>query len=239
MEEQQSIKQQEITMTDQKDAAVMTAMTLDADEDDTVIFNSSDSDITLTPEDDEQQRPSSLVGEYPSSLKKRFKQALRISTTATVTPLSSSPIPNKAPCHPVPLKGILKQRKFTEPISPSNDNASPSEDNNDAIKSMSTSCTKPTPNYTTARRYKFIHRFWRHQPQRSKASGETKVRYSKKVTVHPTYSRIEYNREPDPCAACIHLTPEIAHEIRSELNVFKCNEMQVHPASRVYTHFLI
>lgn len=240
---EQSNKQQDIIMADQKDTTAITTMAVDAEEDDTVIFNSSDSDITLTPEDDEQQqRPSSLAGEYPPSFKKRFKQALRISAP----PPSPSPMytPNKAPCNPIPIKGILKQRKKAdESVSTSNDGhsllpAAPvvAENQEHAIKP--TSKTTST-NYTKARRYKFIHRFWRHPPQRSRANGEPKVRYSKKVTVHPTYSRIEYNREPDPCAACIHLTPEIAHEIRSELNVFKCNEMQVHPASRVYTHFLI
>lgn len=247
--EEQSNKQQDITMVDQKDTTTMTTMAVDAEEDDTVIFNSSDSDITLTPEDDEQQqRPSSLAGEYPPSFKKRFKQALRISAPSP-SPPPPMYIHNKAPCHSLPIKGILKQsKKADESVTTSNDDpsllpaaAAAAETHDDTSKpTYTTTCAKTTStNYTKARRYKFIHRFWRHQPQRPRANGEPKVRYSKKVTVHPTYSRIEYNREPDPCAACIHLTPEIAHEIRSELNVFKCNEMQVHPASRVYTHFLI
>lgn len=231
MQEQSSIQQDDIIMADQKDDTTMTTMAHDAEEDDTVIFNSSDSDITLTPEDEELQRPSSLTGDYPPSLKKRFKHALRISA-----PPVSTHVPNKAPCDPASIKGILKQKKSTQDVVTATTHAS-SPENNDAVKPVYDTCTKQTTGYTMSRRYKFIHRFWRQQ--RPKATGEPKVRYSKKVTVHPTYSRIEYNREPDPCAACIHLTPETAHEIRSELNVFKCNEMQVHPASRVYTHFLI
>ncbi|KAI9315232.1 hypothetical protein BX666DRAFT_1879079 [Dichotomocladium elegans] len=66
-----------------------------------------------------------------------------------------------------------------------------------------------------------------------------KIRYQKKVTVHDTYSPFEYNREPDPMAACLTLTPDTAGEIKRELNLFKSNEMEVHPDSQMYTHYLV
>lgn len=64
-----------------------------------------------------------------------------------------------------------------------------------------------------------------------------RVRFSKAVHVRETYSRAEYNREPDPFAVCAHLTPEGAMQIKAELNTFKWHEMQVHPCSRINTHF--
>ncbi|KAI9267925.1 hypothetical protein BDA99DRAFT_535453 [Phascolomyces articulosus] len=65
------------------------------------------------------------------------------------------------------------------------------------------------------------------------------IRYNKMVIVHETYTRHEYNREPDPNASCAYLTAEAAQDIKNELNMFKFNEMIVHPTSRIYTHFFI
>lgn len=69
------------------------------------------------------------------------------------------------------------------------------------------------------------------------STAQRRVRYGKGVSVHETYTRFEYNRESDPYAACTHLTPEGAHHIKAELNAFKFHEMEVHPESRIYTHF--
>ncbi|KAG2218236.1 hypothetical protein INT45_002755 [Circinella minor] len=65
------------------------------------------------------------------------------------------------------------------------------------------------------------------------------IRYNKMVIVHETYTPQEYNREPDPNISCIFLTAEEAQDIKNELNMYKFNEMIVHPNSRIYTHFFI
>ncbi|KAI9317571.1 hypothetical protein BX666DRAFT_1938569 [Dichotomocladium elegans] len=69
--------------------------------------------------------------------------------------------------------------------------------------------------------------------------SKRKVWYSEEVTVYDTFGSNEYDRSMDTLVSNICLTPEMVNSIKEDLNHFKFNEMQVHPASRVYTHFLI
>ena len=75
--------------------------------------------------------------------------------------------------------------------------------------------------------------------QRGGERRKRTIRYNKMVIVHETYTRQEYNRSPDPNASCSYLSAEEAQDIKDELNMFKFNEMSVHPNSRIYTHFFI
>ncbi|KAL0091274.1 hypothetical protein F4703DRAFT_1732078 [Phycomyces blakesleeanus] len=62
------------------------------------------------------------------------------------------------------------------------------------------------------------------------------VRFAKTASVHGALSKYEYDRGSDPEAACTRLTAELAALIKEELNDYKMNEMQIHAASRCYTH---
>ncbi|CAO3608772.1 unnamed protein product [Cunninghamella echinulata] len=66
-----------------------------------------------------------------------------------------------------------------------------------------------------------------------------KVRFTKTVQVHETFSAKEYDRQCDDQTTCQTLTPIIALQIKQELNEYKLNEMEVHPHSRQYTHFFL
>lgn len=67
------------------------------------------------------------------------------------------------------------------------------------------------------------------------ASSNHKVNFSSKILLYDTYSLEEYDRRPE-IATCNMLTPQSAHMIKAELNQLK-SEMEVHEASRCYTHF--
>ncbi|CED84010.1 hypothetical protein [Phaffia rhodozyma] len=54
--------------------------------------------------------------------------------------------------------------------------------------------------------------------------------------VYHTFHGSEYDRRSEP-ATCNRLTPQLAQEIKAFLNQFKLEEMEVHPTSRIYTHF--
>ncbi|KAG7930215.1 hypothetical protein KL934_004909 [Ogataea polymorpha] len=62
-----------------------------------------------------------------------------------------------------------------------------------------------------------------------------RVRFSSKILLFDTYGEHEYDRKPDQ-ATCNQLTPQLALEIKNELNEVKA-EMDVHELSRCYTHF--
>ncbi|KAG7765144.1 hypothetical protein KL931_004448 [Ogataea haglerorum] len=62
-----------------------------------------------------------------------------------------------------------------------------------------------------------------------------RVRFSSKILLFDTYGEHEYDRKPDQ-ATCNQLTPQLALEIKNELNEVKA-EMPVHELSRCYTHF--
>ena len=61
------------------------------------------------------------------------------------------------------------------------------------------------------------------------------VKFSSRILLYDTYGEDEYDRKPDS-ATCNSLTPQIAMEIKNELNELKA-EMPVHEESRCYTHF--
>ena len=69
------------------------------------------------------------------------------------------------------------------------------------------------------------------------AFQKKKVRYNKMVLVQDTYASYEYDRTPDPQSSCMRLTHEYVDEIKNEVNLYKFDEMVVHPCSRIYTHF--
>ncbi|KAI9305308.1 hypothetical protein BJ944DRAFT_287932 [Cunninghamella echinulata] len=71
------------------------------------------------------------------------------------------------------------------------------------------------------------------------SNNTTKVRFTKTVQVHETFSAKEYDRQCDDQTTCQTLTPIIALQIKQELNEYKLNEMEVHPHSRQYTHFFL
>ncbi|CAO1621714.1 unnamed protein product [Jaminaea pallidilutea] len=55
---------------------------------------------------------------------------------------------------------------------------------------------------------------------------------------HSTWPAHVYDRRGD-LATCNRLTPELAAQIKEELNSFKMEEMEVAPSSRIFTHFFI
>lgn len=61
------------------------------------------------------------------------------------------------------------------------------------------------------------------------------VKFSSRILLYDTYGEEEYDRKPDS-ATCNNLTPQLAMDIKNELNQLK-SEMEVHEDSRCYTHF--
>ncbi|CAO3666515.1 unnamed protein product [Rhizopus stolonifer] len=75
---------------------------------------------------------------------------------------------------------------------------------------------------------------WSLQPKR-----KSRLRFDGFISVHSTWSGLEYDRSSDSEAVCNRLTPMIAQEIKQELNHFKLYEMPVNDASKENTHFFI
>ncbi|KAG1444745.1 hypothetical protein G6F56_010169 [Rhizopus delemar] len=73
----------------------------------------------------------------------------------------------------------------------------------------------------------------------TKPSSEKAVRFAKSVSTQDTYSKTDYDRQSDPEAVCVSLTPLMAQMIKEELNAYKLHEMQVHEQSKIHTHFFI
>ncbi|CDK27906.1 unnamed protein product [Kuraishia capsulata CBS 1993] len=61
------------------------------------------------------------------------------------------------------------------------------------------------------------------------------VRFSSRIVLYNTYDPEDYDRHPE-VATCNQLTPQLAQQIKDELNEFKA-EMDIHEQSRCYTHF--
>jgi hypothetical protein len=61
--------------------------------------------------------------------------------------------------------------------------------------------------------------------------------WAPECAVYHTFHASEYDRRSEP-ATCNRLTPQLAQQIKDELNGYKMEEMDVHPSSRVHTHFL-
>lgn len=63
------------------------------------------------------------------------------------------------------------------------------------------------------------------------------LNWAPECAVYHTFHSSEYDRRSGP-ATCNSLTPQLAQQIKDELNGYKMEEMDVHPSSRVHTHFL-
>ena len=63
-----------------------------------------------------------------------------------------------------------------------------------------------------------------------------RIIFASNLSVHTTWPAAIYDRRAEP-ATCNRLTPQLAQQIKEELNSFKMEEMDVHPASRKLTHF--
>lgn len=62
------------------------------------------------------------------------------------------------------------------------------------------------------------------------------VRFSNKVHVAKTYSKLAYDRLSEKNSTCFYLHPLLIEDIKIELNAFK-KEMDIHPTSKDNTHF--
>lgn len=71
-------------------------------------------------------------------------------------------------------------------------------------------------------------------PQQKEVSKPS-VRFSSRILLYDTYNEDDYDRKP-ASATCNSLTPQIAMDIKNELNQVK-SEMPVHEDSRCYTQF--
>ncbi|KPV73558.1 uncharacterized protein RHOBADRAFT_8246, partial [Rhodotorula graminis WP1] len=58
-----------------------------------------------------------------------------------------------------------------------------------------------------------------------------RIVFASNLSVHTTWPAAIYDRRAEP-ATCNRLTPQLAQQIKEELNSFKMEEMDVHPASR-------
>lgn len=81
------------------------------------------------------------------------------------------------------------------------------------------------------------------QPDRIKAHrsattpAKKALNWAPECAIYHTFHATEYDRRSEP-ATCNRLTPQLAQQIKDELNGYKMEEMPVHPSSRIHTHFL-
>lgn len=77
------------------------------------------------------------------------------------------------------------------------------------------------------------------KPQRSATPLQEKknLNWAPECAIYHTFHSTEYDRRSEQ-ATCNRLTPQLAQQIKDELNGYKMEEMPVHPSSRVHTHFL-
>lgn len=67
---------------------------------------------------------------------------------------------------------------------------------------------------------------------------ERRATFAQHLSVHTTWPPAIYDRRGE-LATCNRLTPTLAQRIKEEINAFKMEEMEVHYASRVHTHFFV
>jgi len=72
-------------------------------------------------------------------------------------------------------------------------------------------------------------------PRSMTVPARKRIIWAPECAVYSTYDAGTYDRRSEP-ATCNRLTPQLAMEIKQELNAFKL-EMTVHPSSRGYTHY--
>ncbi|KZO99673.1 hypothetical protein CALVIDRAFT_561003 [Calocera viscosa TUFC12733] len=65
-----------------------------------------------------------------------------------------------------------------------------------------------------------------------------RLAFATNLSVYSTFSSSMYDRRSEP-ATCNRLTPQLAQRIKEELNTYKMEEMEVHHASRIHTHFFV
>ncbi|KZT58545.1 hypothetical protein CALCODRAFT_508120 [Calocera cornea HHB12733] len=65
-----------------------------------------------------------------------------------------------------------------------------------------------------------------------------RLAFATNLSVYSTFSSSVYDRRSEP-ATCNRLTPQLAQRIKEELNTYKMEEMEVHHASRIHTHFFV
>ncbi|SCV71429.1 BQ2448_3017 [Microbotryum intermedium] len=75
-------------------------------------------------------------------------------------------------------------------------------------------------------------------PLRSPVSPKRRIVFAPNLSVHTTWPASIYDRRAEP-ATCNRLTPTLAQQIKEELNSYKMEEMDVHPSSRLFTHFFV
>ncbi|KAJ9101216.1 hypothetical protein QFC21_003435 [Naganishia friedmannii] len=63
------------------------------------------------------------------------------------------------------------------------------------------------------------------------------INWAPECAIYHTFHAEVYDRRSEP-ATCNRLTPQLAQQIKDELNGYKMEEMDVHPSSRIHTHFL-
>ncbi|KAI5451302.1 hypothetical protein NCC49_001897 [Naganishia albida] len=77
------------------------------------------------------------------------------------------------------------------------------------------------------------------KPYRSATSPPVEKRninWAPECAIYHTFHAEVYDRRSEP-ATCNRLTPQLAQQIKDELNGYKMEEMDVHPSSRIHTHF--
>ncbi|KAJ9110656.1 hypothetical protein QFC19_001485 [Naganishia cerealis] len=78
------------------------------------------------------------------------------------------------------------------------------------------------------------------KPQRSLTTlpvQKRNINWAPECAIYHTFHAEVYDRRSEP-ATCNRLTPQLAQQIKDELNGYKMEEMDVHPSSRIHTHFL-
>lgn len=64
------------------------------------------------------------------------------------------------------------------------------------------------------------------------------ITFAATLSIYDTFSSSAYDRRSEPSTAN-RLTPALAQRIKEELNSFKMEEMEVHSASKIHTHFFV
>lgn len=75
-------------------------------------------------------------------------------------------------------------------------------------------------------------------PAASLKALKKNITFAATLSIYDTFSASTYDRRSEPSTAN-RLTPALAQRIKEELNSFKMEEMEVHSASRIHTHFFV
>jgi len=75
-------------------------------------------------------------------------------------------------------------------------------------------------------------------PLVSRTAPTRHISFAATLSIYDTFAATIYDRRCEP-VTCNRLTPALAQRIKEELNTFKMEEMEVHAASRIHTHFFV